>query len=404
MAEGAAGFWSYTRADDEGDHGRVTSLAHHLVAQFRLATGGDVLDLFMDRTDIRWGDEWKARIEGAIAGTTFFIPVVTPSYLRSQACRDELFQFAREAEKRGLRRLLMPIYWRTVPELDEAPEESPDAAVRLVHRANYEDLRDARLEDEDSAVFRKAVDKLAAELVKRAGEAERVLDLPPKPPPTPAGADGAQVRAEVPADQDVAGTPGDEDGDGDGGPGMLDRLVAGEDALAAIVQTAEDIGKILEQVGATAQAANAQIEAAAAKGSSGGAKGVLLATERFAQQLNEPAQALERLGSEYSAKLAELDDAVRAQLELWVPGGDALSPEQREELESFEGVAATSDQMTDQLEDFITTLEPLTRLSRSLRVPLRRMRKGLQGITDGRSTIRRWADGAAGLLAGEVQE
>ena len=78
---------------------------------------------------------------------------------------------------------------------------------------------------------------------------------------------------------------------------MLDRLVAGEDALAAIVQTAEDIGKILEQVGATAQAANAQIEAAAAKGSSGGAKGVLLATERFAQQLNEPAQALERLGA-----------------------------------------------------------------------------------------------------------
>ena len=71
------------------------------MAQFRLATGGDVLDLFMDRTDIRWGDEWKARIEGAIAGTTFFIPVVTPSYLRSQACRDELFQFAREAGSAG---------------------------------------------------------------------------------------------------------------------------------------------------------------------------------------------------------------------------------------------------------------------------------------------------------------
>ncbi len=293
MSEGAAAFWSYTRVDDEGDHGHIKSLAQQLVAQFRLATGGDVLDLFMDRTDIRWGDEWKARIEGAIAGTTFFIPVITPSYFRSQACRDELFQFAREAEKVGLDRLLMPIYWRTVPELEEAPEESPDAAIRLVHHANYEDLREARLEDEESAVFRKAVDTLAEELVKRAAEAEHVEDRPPEPRRGLSSGKVAEANVELDGDESATGRE-----EGDGAPGMLDRLVAGEDALAAITETAEAIGAALEQVGAIAQSANAEIEAAAAKGAGGGARAMLSATERFAQQLDDPAQALERLGND----------------------------------------------------------------------------------------------------------
>jgi hypothetical protein len=393
MAEGAAAFWSYTRADDDGDHGRIKSLAQQLVAQFRLATGGDVLDLFMDRTDIRWGDGWKARIEGAIAGTTFFIPVITPSYFRSQACRDELFQFAREAEKVGLNRLLMPIYWRTVPELEEAPEESPDAAIRLVHHANYENMRGARLEDEESAVFRKAVDTLADELVKRAAEAERVEDRPPEPR---RGAPRSEDAAEAglwPDGDESGGEPDDE------APGMLDRVVAGEDALAAITETAEAIRETLEQVGAIAQSADAEIQAAAAKGSRG-ARAALAATERFAQRLDDPAQALERLGNDYSMKLADLDDGVRAQLEMWSPGGDTLSPSQREELKAFEGVAATSDQMADQLDEFLSIMEPMTSMSRSLRVPLRRMRKGLQGITDGRSTIRHWADRATELLDG----
>jgi TIR domain len=398
MAEGAAAFWSYTRADDEGDHGRVQSLAQQLVSQFRLATGGDVLDLFMDRTDIRWGDEWKARIEGAIAGTTFFIPVITPSYFRSQACRDELFQFAREAEKAGLERLLMPIYWRTVPDLEEAPEESPDAAIRLVHHANYEDLRSARLEDEESAVFRKAVDTLAEELVRRATEAERVDDRPPEPRRGPPSGEVVVAGVELDRDENV-----DQSDDGEEAPGMLDRLVAGEDALAEIMVTTEAIGEALERVGAIAQSANAEIVAAAAKGS-GGARAVLTATERFAQQLDDPAKALERLGNDYSMKLADLDDGVKAQLELWFPGGDTLTPEQREELKSFEGVAAISDQMADQLDEFLSIVEPMTSMSRSLRVPLRRMRKGLQGITDGRSTIRHWADGAAELLEGEASE
>jgi hypothetical protein len=90
MAE-AVGFWSYVRQDDEGDHGRILALANDLREQYRMQTAEE-LELFVDRESIEWGEAWKERIDTAIAGTTFFIPIITPSYLRSPECRRELLK------------------------------------------------------------------------------------------------------------------------------------------------------------------------------------------------------------------------------------------------------------------------------------------------------------------------
>ena len=76
------------------------------------------LELFVDREAIQWGEEWAARISGAIAGTTFFIPIVTPSYFTSNQCRQELLKFVRDASRLGLEQLVMPVYWVTVPEVE----------------------------------------------------------------------------------------------------------------------------------------------------------------------------------------------------------------------------------------------------------------------------------------------
>jgi hypothetical protein len=115
MAE-AVGFWSYVREDDEGDHRRIRALADDLREQYRIQTA-EKLELFVDRESIEWGEAWKRRIDTAIAGTTFFIPIITPSYLLSPECRRELLKFVREAERLGLAQLLMSVYWVTVPAL-----------------------------------------------------------------------------------------------------------------------------------------------------------------------------------------------------------------------------------------------------------------------------------------------
>jgi hypothetical protein len=82
----AAAFWSYARDDDEYDGGRVTILAAKLRAEYSLITASS-LEMFVDRDSIDWGDAWQQRIEEAISGTVFFIPIITPRYFTRDACR-----------------------------------------------------------------------------------------------------------------------------------------------------------------------------------------------------------------------------------------------------------------------------------------------------------------------------
>src|SRR4051812_33032149 len=126
----AACFWSYVHSDDAADDGAIRTLAGRLRDQYNLVTG-EPLELFIDR-DMRWGDEWSRRIEDAIAGTTFFIPIVTPGYFKSRACRDELIRFKSRASRLGTDQLVMPIYWVMVRKLEANGLESSDQIVKTI--------------------------------------------------------------------------------------------------------------------------------------------------------------------------------------------------------------------------------------------------------------------------------
>ncbi|MCP9488157.1 MAG: toll/interleukin-1 receptor domain-containing protein, partial [Gaiellaceae bacterium MAG52_C11] len=119
MSSRAQGFWSYVHDDDDGDGGRVKRLASLIKAEYAALTGGDSLELFLDHAEIRWGDEWELRIEEALQATTFFIPVVTPRYFRSEECRKKLLGFAGHAKSLGLEELVLPLYYIEVPDLED---------------------------------------------------------------------------------------------------------------------------------------------------------------------------------------------------------------------------------------------------------------------------------------------
>lgn len=88
------GFWSYVHADDEAEGGRIACLARDVSSQFEMLTG-DTLELFLDRDAIKWGDDWKNKVDSSLASVAFFIPVLTPRYFKSPECRRELQFFAR---------------------------------------------------------------------------------------------------------------------------------------------------------------------------------------------------------------------------------------------------------------------------------------------------------------------
>ena len=148
----ASGFWSYVHRDDNDN--RLTRLAHDIREEYSALTGVD-FELFMDRESLQWGDIWRGRLDNALLATSFFIPIVTPRYFKSTECRNELLTFAREAESVGLTRLLLPIYYISVPEMDDVGIAAADPAIALIARTQYEDWRSLRRVAPDSEAYSK---------------------------------------------------------------------------------------------------------------------------------------------------------------------------------------------------------------------------------------------------------
>jgi hypothetical protein len=138
-------FWSYSHEDNDRQRGRIQALANSLIDEFAVVTG-DELELFIDRESLRWGDAWREKIEQAIGGAPLFIAIVTPKYVKSVECRKELLSFSREANSRGIGRLLLPIIFIDVEGLRE---DSDDEVLAIIARTQYESWGPLRLKAND---------------------------------------------------------------------------------------------------------------------------------------------------------------------------------------------------------------------------------------------------------------
>jgi hypothetical protein len=157
---GVAAFWSYAHEDNELDSGGIVELAENLRREFALTTG-EALALFIDRTAIDWGDEWRRRIDGALTETTFFIPIVTPRYFTRPECRRELLDFSAQARSLGTSELILPIQYAKIKDFSD---QNPDEAIALVARMQKVDWSQLRLTGSRSSDYRTAVNSLAVRL------------------------------------------------------------------------------------------------------------------------------------------------------------------------------------------------------------------------------------------------
>lgn len=217
----AVGFWSYVHADDEADDKRITNLARRLISCYGLTTGRK-LELFVDRESIIWGEAWRERIDNAIAGTTFFFPIITPRYFDSQECRRELLKFVSESRRRGVERLLLPIYYIEVEALEHEPS---DEVMAIVAKRQWEDVKDIRLVEESSAGHRVAVNRLAKTAADISDELARVpRELDEKVFIVSESEEAIPAADESSASHGLAPTVGS--GGGDGPQAAADLLIA----------------------------------------------------------------------------------------------------------------------------------------------------------------------------------
>ncbi len=136
---------SYVRLDDEHEDGRLTQFRTRLAGEVRMQTGLD-FPIFQDRNDIKWGQNWKSRIEEGIDASTFLIPIITPSFFNSDACREELERFQEIETELGRNDLILPIYYVDCPVLNNETLRAKDELAQLIATHQHTDWRPYRFE------------------------------------------------------------------------------------------------------------------------------------------------------------------------------------------------------------------------------------------------------------------
>ena len=165
MSRTALAFMSYVNEDDRHDNGWMTQFRERLSGEVRMHTG-EPFDIFQDRKDIAWGQQWQERINQSLDAVTFLIPILTPAFFKSATCRDELERFLKREETLGRSDLILPVYYVNCPVLSDKAKREQDELAQVVAARQYADWRELRFEDFTSSQLRKALAKMAQQIME----------------------------------------------------------------------------------------------------------------------------------------------------------------------------------------------------------------------------------------------
>jgi len=324
---------------------------------------GDSIEIFMDRDDIAWGQQWAQVINRGITRTIFMLPIVTPSYFRSDACRDELLRFNSLCSQRGLSDLILPIVFSG---LERISTNSDDEVVRIIAGTQYEDFTDVWPYERGGEEWMLGVRHLVRGLI----DAEKRVD--------------ARLLALLDEPSTTAAAGEDPDEVPDSELGMAEYMTA---IVPAIESATATLNTAVERFQAFVDALTAT--------PLGGAGAGATDPRRFQAQITATANAikpsaseLESAGSAALAEVSEADKLVTGMIQSLSGMHDkTLLAAFRASMGDLTPVKSAVDAM----DEMIRQLADTARLSSVLRKELRPARRGMQFIRDAGSLFLRWA-------------
>ena len=97
-------FWSYAKLDNKKPY-KLTKLREAFSVILDETTGSEN-NIFVDEIDLRWGVQWKQKIEELIRSSDAMISVLSPSFFNSRMC---IYEF-KYASEHGIK--VYPLYFR----------------------------------------------------------------------------------------------------------------------------------------------------------------------------------------------------------------------------------------------------------------------------------------------------
>ena len=191
----AAGFWSYSRGDNDHLENQLTELRQRIAGEVSMILGTDV-SMFQDVYDLRTGDKWKDALRGAVSTATFLVPVLSPRYFARAWCREETLTFLAIAKEKGVQPLIFPL--RFVDGQMPSEDDEVRAALADFQTKDFTQWRFSgqverlRLEN---AFARDIVDRIVA-LAPRTAAAAPVAAAPQTKPDIPQSAPSSDTTLE----------------------------------------------------------------------------------------------------------------------------------------------------------------------------------------------------------------
>ncbi len=127
------GFWSYARADDRNSGGQISLLREKLASEIEILVGPrPPVEIWQDTSDIPGGSVWREQIGQAIAQASFFVAIVTPGFLHSMWCCQEVMRLRDREIELGRDDLIFPFLFADTGDLD--PDRAGDCHDPIVFR------------------------------------------------------------------------------------------------------------------------------------------------------------------------------------------------------------------------------------------------------------------------------
>jgi TIR domain-containing protein len=166
-ASDLVGFFSYAREDDEDSGGKLSKLRERIQAELRGQLGRSRKDfrLWQDKVAIAHGELWEDTIKKGISESVFFIPIITPTAVRSSYCKFEFESFLAREKELDRNNLIFPILYVPVPALTD-DRWRQDPLLAIIGSRQYEQWQNLRHLDASSAEVSLRVEKFCANICR----------------------------------------------------------------------------------------------------------------------------------------------------------------------------------------------------------------------------------------------
>ena len=168
-----AGFFSYSREDDEAFKGTLSALRDGIQRELSAQLGRSkrTFRLWQDQVAIAPGKLWELEIKAAIDASFFFIPIVTPRAVSSKYCKFEFEAFLAREKAIGRSDLVFPILYISVAALENEAKWRDDPVLSTIGRRQYVDWRPLRHLDVHTTAVREQIERLCQKIVEALNEA-----------------------------------------------------------------------------------------------------------------------------------------------------------------------------------------------------------------------------------------